>query len=70
MALKFELTKKEAEAARKWIDEHECPAVKSGCTGPLMERVRFVFIPTLVGTIGGIECACDAGHLLTDVREI
>lgn len=70
MALKFELTKKEAKAAQKWIDDHDCPVVKSGRAGPLGERVHFVFVPTLVGTIASVECACGARHILTDVREI
>ena len=36
----------------------------------LGEQVRFVFIPTFLGIIAVVECACGAHHLLTDLSDL
>nr|NLJ01907.1 hypothetical protein [Bacillota bacterium] len=68
MALTFELTDRQVQKAEKWLEEHDCPAKKfmeaTGSSPALGERVRFIFIPTMLGTIPVVECSCKAYEFL------
>ena len=74
MGIIFELTPVQKEAAKKWVEEHPCLArelmEKNRRLPALGERVRFVFIPTFLGTIAVVECACGAHHFLTDWSDL
>ena len=74
MALLFELTDAQEEKAKKWLEEHDCPAKKfmsaTGSSPALGERGRFVFVPTMLGDIAVIECSCGAYELLTGWEDL
>lgn len=71
MGIIFELTSAQEAEAKQWLEEHACPArelmEKKRRIPALGEQVRFVFIPTFLGIIAVVECACGAHHLLTDL---
>lgn len=70
MGLTFELTDVQVEQVNKWLEEHPCPVrehVERTRRLPVAgERMRFVFIPTFLGMLAGVECACGARLMLTD----
>jgi hypothetical protein len=74
MGLTFELTDRQAEMAERWMEEHDCSVRRfveeTRRIPPLGERVRFVFIPTMLGDIAAIECACGAKQLLTTWEDL
>lgn len=74
MGLIFELTHEQAREAENWMNDHDCGLTKfmkeTGCTPALGERVRFIFIPTLLGTVAFIECNCGARLLLTNLEDL
>ncbi len=69
MGMIFELTERQVEIAERWMEEHECPVTRyvevTRRLPALGERVRFIFIPTLLGTIAVIQCMCKAERALT-----
>ncbi len=69
MGMTFELTDRQVEIAEKWVEDHECPLtryVKETRRLPALgERVRFIFVPTMLGIIAVIQCPCGAEQLLT-----
>lgn len=74
MGLIFELTDEQVQAAENWMNDHDCGLTKfmqeTGRTPALGERVRFIFIPTLLGAVAFIECNCGAKHLLTKLEDL
>lgn len=57
----IKLTDEELAAIHKWQDEHECYyRTSSGCRyiGPIGGIDTFHFVPSSIGTIGTVTCAC------------
>lgn len=70
MGLTFELTDEQVKVVRHWMEEHDCSIKETGRIPALGERVRFFFIPTMLGTIAVVQCVCGAEQYLTSWEDL